>query len=95
MSTVGYPTQSQFELKPEPYEWNEKHGIVIEAIAAVTMGLMCLVCCVIIMIICSRKNMQPLKKQSGLLMIGSVIGHSLVVINITVMNTYFQMVKSK
>ena len=54
---------------------------------------MCLICSILIVWMCHRKNYQPLKRMSPNLTIASLIGQYLVILNIIGCVQYFQLVK--
>ena len=78
-----------------PYIWQKNLNLAVESVSAVASGIIFVICVALITIICARKNMQPLKKKSAYLVICSVIGHFLVILNVSVNCIYFHMLKSK
>ena len=57
-----------------------------------TMSLIFVFCLIVIVIIIKKRNMQPLKKRSPLLLIASVIGHFFVMFDITMLSVWFDII---
>lgn len=82
-------------LQAKQKVWTPQHETTAKVWFTVGASIVSILCFSIIVLICLRKNMQPLKKKSPQLIIASVIGNFLIILNLTVCAIYYNMVMSQ